>query len=84
MICKLITIPVIFSLQMTRQGSVITLQLDGGDGRRYNESFRFRGHQILSIDKQEGVYAGGPTELVGEKSKLVVTSFQGKFESSGS
>lgn len=65
---------------MTRHGSMVTLQLDGGDGRRYNESFRFRGHQILSIDKQEGVYAGGPTELVGEKSKLVVTSFQGTSE----
>lgn len=69
---------------MTRHGSIITLQLDGGDGRRYNESFRFRGHQILSIDKQEGVYAGGPTELVGEKSKLVVTSFQGTSERTSS
>ena len=41
-----------------RYGSAAILTLDGGEGRRYNDSFHFIGHQMMAVDKQEGVYAG--------------------------
>ena len=44
---------------MSRYGSAAILTLDGGEGRRYNDSFIFSGHQMMTVDKQEGVYAGG-------------------------
>lgn len=63
-------------MKVSRYGSAVVLQLDGGEGRRYNETFSFQGHQLLSVDKQEGVFAGGPTHYIGGKDSLVVTSFQ--------
>ena len=44
---------------MSRYGSAAILTLDGGEGRRYNDSFIFSGNQMMTVDKQEGVYAGG-------------------------
>ena len=29
------------------------MTLDGGEGRRYNDSFYFSGHQMMTVDKQE-------------------------------
>jgi hypothetical protein len=58
--------------------------MDGGEGRRYNESFFFEGHQLLYIDKQEGVYAGGPISYIGIKDNLPFASFeQGKYSALG-
>nr|CAD7427266.1 unnamed protein product [Timema monikensis] len=51
--------------KVSRYGSAVTLQLDGGEGRRYNETFLFEGHQWLVVDKQEGVFAGGKAEYTG-------------------
>lgn len=61
---------------MSRHGSTLILQVDGGEGRRYNESFYFKGHQLLFVDKQEGVYAGGPTDYIGIKDNLALASFE--------
>lgn len=63
-------------MKVSRYGSAVVLQLDGGEGRRYNETFSFQGHQLLSVDKQEGVFAGGPTHYIGGQDSLIVTSFQ--------
>nr|CAD7261696.1 unnamed protein product [Timema shepardi] len=52
-------------ISVSRYGSAVTLQLDGGEGRRYNETFLFEGHQWLVVDKQEGVFAGGKAEYTG-------------------
>nr|CAD7600003.1 unnamed protein product [Timema genevievae] len=51
--------------KVSRYGSAVTMQLDGGEGRRYNETFLFEGHQWLVVDKQEGVFAGGKAEYTG-------------------
>jgi len=45
--------------KVSRYGSTAILELDGGEGKKYNETFRFEGHQWMQVDKQEGVYAGG-------------------------
>ena len=47
------------TVKVSRYGSAAILTLDGGEGRRYNDSFIFKGHQMMTVDKQEGVYAGG-------------------------
>ena len=47
------------TVKVARYGSAAILTLDGGEGRRYNDSFIFSGHQMMTVDKQEGVYAGG-------------------------
>ena len=39
--------------RVTRYGSAAILTLDGGEGRRYNDSFLFTGHQMMAVDKQE-------------------------------
>lgn len=61
---------------MSRYGSAATLELDGGEGRRYNESFDFEGHQWLIVDKQEGVYAGGKAEYTGVRTFEVYADYQ--------
>lgn len=61
---------------MSRYGSSATLELDGGEGRRYNESFTFDGHQWLLVDKQEGVYAGGKAEYTGVRTFEVYADYQ--------
>ncbi|XP_045534256.1 neural-cadherin isoform X3 [Papilio machaon] len=62
--------------RVSRYGSAATLEIDGGEGRRYNESFRFEGHQWLLVDKQEGVYAGGKAEYTGVRTFEVYADFQ--------
>ncbi|XP_059485823.1 neural-cadherin isoform X5 [Neocloeon triangulifer] len=62
--------------KVTRYGSAAMLELDGGEGRRYNETFTFEGHQHLMVDKQEGVYAGGKAEYTGVRTFEVYADFQ--------
>lgn len=62
--------------RVNRYGSAATLELDGGEGRRYNESFHFEGHQWLLVDKQEGVYAGGKAEYTGVRTFEVYADYQ--------
>lgn len=61
---------------MSRYGSAATLELDGGEGRRFNETFSFEGHQWLLVDKQEGVYAGGKAEYTGVRTFEVYADYQ--------
>lgn len=62
---------------VNRYGSAAVLELDGGEGRRQNEtSFEFDGHQWLIVDKQEGVYAGGKAEYTGVKTFEVHADYQ--------
>ncbi|PSN41764.1 Neural-cadherin [Blattella germanica] len=63
-------------LEVSRYGSAATLELDGGEGRRYNETFQFEGHQWLLVDKQEGVYAGGKAEYTGVRTFEVYADYQ--------
>nr|CAD7575823.1 unnamed protein product [Timema californicum] len=46
------------------------------EGRRYNETFLFEGHQWLVVDKQEGVFAGGKAEYTGVKTFEVYEDYQ--------
>ncbi|XP_046999043.1 neural-cadherin-like [Schistocerca americana] len=62
--------------KVSRHGSAATLELDGGEGRRYNETFTFEGHQLLLVDKQEGVYAGGKAEYTGVRTFEVYADYQ--------
>uniref|UniRef100_A0A6P7F1C7 Neural-cadherin-like isoform X3 n=1 Tax=Diabrotica virgifera virgifera TaxID=50390 RepID=A0A6P7F1C7_DIAVI len=62
--------------RVSRYGSAATLELDGGEGRRYNETFNFIGHQWLLVDKQEGVYAGGKAEYTGVRTFEVYADYQ--------
>ncbi|ETN65565.1 cadherin [Anopheles darlingi] len=63
-------------VRVNRHGSAATLELDGGEGRRYNETFTFEGHQWLLVDKQEGVYAGGKAEYTGVRTFEVYADYQ--------
>ncbi|XP_044750155.1 neural-cadherin isoform X5 [Coccinella septempunctata] len=63
-------------VRVNRYGSAATLELDGGEGRRYNETFEFTGHQWLLVDKQEGVYAGGKAEYTGVRTFEVYADYQ--------
>ncbi|XP_034669297.1 neural-cadherin isoform X6 [Drosophila subobscura] len=63
-------------VRVNRYGSAATLELDGGEGRRYNETFEFSGHQWLLVDKQEGVYAGGKAEYTGVRTFEVYADYQ--------
>lgn len=63
-------------VRVNRHGSAATLELDGGEGRRYNETFLFDGHQWLLVDKQEGVYAGGKAEYTGVRTFEVYADYQ--------
>nr|CAH7741799.1 unnamed protein product [Callosobruchus chinensis] len=62
--------------RVSRYGSAAALELDGGEGRRYNETFNFAGHQWLIVDKQEGVYAGGKAEYTGVRTFEVYADYQ--------
>jgi len=63
-------------VRVSRYGSAATLELDGGEGRRFNETFSFEGHQWLLVDKQEGVYAGGKAEYTGVRTFEVYADYQ--------
>ncbi|XP_037905049.1 neural-cadherin isoform X5 [Hermetia illucens] len=63
-------------VRINRYGSAAILELDGGEGRRYNETFEFEGHQWLLVDKQEGVYAGGKAEYTGVRTYEVYADYQ--------
>ena len=52
------------------------LELDGGEGRKYNETFKFEGHQWMLVDNQDGVYAGGKAEHTGRQSFEVYADYQ--------
>ncbi len=65
-----------FCAQALRYGSSASLQLDDGEGRMFNETFVFEGHQWLLVDKQEGVYAGGKAEYTGVRTYDVISDFQ--------
>ncbi len=62
--------------KVSRHGSIAMLELDGGEGKKYNETFRFEGHQWMQVDKQEGVYAGGKAEYTGHRSFEVYADYQ--------
>ncbi|XP_050530665.1 neural-cadherin isoform X3 [Daktulosphaira vitifoliae] len=62
--------------RVSRYGSSAILELDGGEGKHYNETYRFEGHQWLMVDKQEGVYAGGKAEYTGVRTFEVYGDFQ--------
>jgi hypothetical protein len=64
------------TVRVSRFGSAATLELDGGEGRRFNETFSFEGHQWLLVDKQEGVYAGGKAEYTGVRTFEVYADYQ--------
>ncbi|XP_043276745.1 neural-cadherin isoform X3 [Venturia canescens] len=64
------------TVRVSRYGSAATLELDGGEGRRFNETFSFEGHQWLMVDKQEGVYAGGKAEYTGVRTFEVYADYQ--------
>ncbi|KAI9558984.1 hypothetical protein GHT06_015773 [Daphnia sinensis] len=64
------------TVKVSRYGSAAMLELDGGEGRRYNETFTFEGHQYMQVDKQEGVYAGGKAEYTGVRSYEVYGDYQ--------
>ncbi|EAA14580.4 AGAP009717-PA, partial [Anopheles gambiae str. PEST] len=63
-------------VKVQRYGSAAILELDGGEGANFNQSFSFDGHQWLSVDKQEGVYAGGKPEFTGVKTYDVKSDYQ--------
>ena len=63
------------NVRVSRYGSAAILTLDGGEGRRYNDSFLFTGHQMMAVDKQEGVYAGGKAEYTGVRTFEVYSDF---------
>ncbi|CAG0914580.1 unnamed protein product, partial [Notodromas monacha] len=62
--------------KVNRYGSAAILQLDGGEGINYNETFEFTGHQLLSVAKQEGVFAGGRAEYTGMRTFEVYADYQ--------
>ncbi len=62
-------------VRVTRYGSAAILTLDGGEGRRYNDTFVFEGHQMMTVDKQEGVYAGGKAEYTGVRTFEVYSDY---------
>ena len=37
------------TVRVSRYGSSATIELDGGEGRRYNETFVFEGHQLMRV-----------------------------------
>ncbi|XP_066968170.1 neural-cadherin-like [Macrobrachium rosenbergii] len=45
--------------RVERFGPVVMLSLDGGEGRRYNETSIFSGPMLMNVDEQEGLYVGG-------------------------
>ena len=49
--------------KVRRYGSAAILTLDGGAGRRYNDSFIFKGHQVQMRDKST-------LQLLGVKCRL--------------
>ncbi|KAF5301279.1 hypothetical protein FQA39_LY19101 [Lamprigera yunnana] len=61
--------------RVSRYGSAAILELDSGEGRRYNETFNFVGHQWLLVDKQEGVYSGGKAEYTGVRTFEVYADY---------
>ncbi|XP_037085943.1 neural-cadherin-like isoform X3 [Pollicipes pollicipes] len=63
-------------VRVSRHGSAAVLRMDGGEGRRYNESIQFTGHQKLAVDKQEGVYAGGKAEYTGVRTFEVYSDYK--------
>ena len=63
------------TVKVSRYGSAAILTLDGGEGRRYNDSFIFSGHQMMTVDKQEGVYAGGKAEYTGVRTFEVYSDY---------
>lgn len=64
------------SVKVERHGSTSTLMLDGGEGRRYNETMVFSGHMLMDVDKQEGVYAGGKAEYTGIRTFEVYNDYK--------
>ncbi|XP_068201441.1 neural-cadherin-like isoform X2 [Palaemon carinicauda] len=46
-------------VRVKRYGSTVTLALDGGEGRKYNETSEGSDYVLMSIDTQEGVFIGG-------------------------
>uniref|UniRef100_T1J0L7 Neural-cadherin n=1 Tax=Strigamia maritima TaxID=126957 RepID=T1J0L7_STRMM len=53
------------TVRVARYGSVAYMMLDGGEGRRYNETLDYEGlHQLMKVEKQN-VFAGGYVEYSG-------------------
>ncbi len=51
--------------KVLRYGSAAMLTIDGGEGRRYNDSIVFSGNQMMTVDRYDGVYLGGKAEYTG-------------------
>lgn len=49
-------------MQVFRAGSFVTLDLDGGEGRRGNRTLDFSSRHQLIVDTGEGMYLGGKPE----------------------
>ncbi|XP_064079326.1 neural-cadherin-like isoform X1 [Macrobrachium nipponense] len=64
------------SVVVERHGSTANIMLDGGEGRRYNETMTFSGHMLMDVDKQEGVYAGGKAEYTGIRTFEVYNDYK--------
>lgn len=47
------------SLKVRRYGSVASLSLDGGEGRRYNETVEYESLRQLIKVRENGVFVGG-------------------------
>lgn len=53
------------TVRVSRYGSVAMISLDGGEGKRYNETLEYEGkHQQMKVEKQN-VFAGGYVEYSG-------------------
>ncbi|MCL4133902.1 UNVERIFIED_CONTAM: hypothetical protein GTU68_064760, partial [Idotea baltica] len=64
------------SVVVERHGSTAMLMLDGGEGRRFNETVLFTGHMLMDVDKYEGSYAGGKAEYTGIRTFEVYNDFK--------
>ena len=65
------------SVSAERYGSTAILILDGGHYPRYNETMTFTGNMLMSVDKLEGIYAGGKVEYIGIRQYEVNNDFSG-------
>ena len=63
--------------KMTRYMSMITLSLDDGEGRRYNQTFQSPGYHNRDFGKPSNVYVGGKQEFNRLGFTTVISDFRG-------
>ena len=64
------------SVAVERYGSKAMLMVDGGEGRRFNETVLPTGHMLLHVDRIDGIYAGGKLEFTGIRTFKVLNDFK--------